>query len=119
MPNENLVTITVTRDNEVQDAGGGFSDGAATTVYSGDAWYFPAMLRTSEEREEAGPGIETVSLRYFKLDRPVVFTAPATRFLPQDVIVIATGNGAGDKYRVSRIWDSYAKCIQLEAFRLH
>jgi hypothetical protein len=113
MANENLVSATITRDSEVQDAGGGFTDGEPVTVYSGPAKLFPAMLRSSEKRDEADPGISTTSLRYMSLPKPVAFTAPATEVLPSDKVVVGT-----DRYTVSAIWD-YHFSVQIEMWRLH
>ena len=111
--NENLVTLVVTRDSMTQDAGGGFVPGAPTAVYNGPAKFFPALLRSSEQRDESDAGIQTIDFRYFKFVKPLAFTAPATEFLPQDVATLS----GGATYRITRVWE-YAKSSQVEAFRL-
>lgn len=114
MANENLVTITVTRDRRVMDAGAGFSDGTPQTIYSGPAKFFPAFLTSSQKREEGGEGITTQTMRWVKIDKPVSFTSPATDFRPQDVISVN-----GRMYRVDEVDDEYAHSVQLQVFRLH
>jgi hypothetical protein len=113
MPGENKVEVVVTRINQVQTTGGGFTDDPPTTIYSGDARFFPAVLRSSEDRDEADPGISTASYRYFKLDKPVSFVGGATEFLAQDRIALD-----GVTYILHNVWD-YKKSVQIEAERIH
>lgn len=113
MPNENLVSIVATRDNMAQDLGGGFVAGTPKAVYSGPAKLFPAMLGSSNDRDESDPGIQTTSIRYVRIDRPITFGTGITEFLPTDRLAVGSAN-----YTVKGVWE-YSRSVQLEVWELH
>jgi len=105
-------TITGPGSNETRDAGGGWVQGAAVQIWSGQL-DLVISKQVNESRDESNPGIVTTRIRRFHLLKPVTFQAGATAFKAQDLVTVN-----GIVYTVQFIWDEYDDLMILEGWVL-